>query len=74
MGTPCVVFNETGSETLVSHKKNGYICNYKSLDDLVNGIIWVIDNLSDKSNVHNHTISKFNTEQIIVDYLKFLKS
>ena len=62
MGTPCVVFNETGSETLVSHKKNGYT-NYKSLDDLVNGIIWVIDNLSDKSNVHNHTISKFNTDK-----------
>ena len=46
MGTPCVVFNETGSETLVSHKKNGYICNYKSIDDLVDGILWVIENLS----------------------------
>ena len=24
MGTPCVVFNETGSETLVSHKKKWF--------------------------------------------------
>ena len=54
--------------------KKWFICNYKSLDDLVNGIIWVIDNLTDKSIIYNHTISKFNTNEIIKDYLNFLKS
>lgn len=42
--TPAVVFNTGGIPDLVEHKKNGYIAKYKDSQDLLNGLIWCIEN------------------------------
>ena len=75
MGTPCVIFEKTGSESIVDHKKTGYIAKYKSSADFIEGILWSLDNLNnDKKIINKHIIKKFRTETIINDYLNFLKS
>jgi len=43
-GTPVVGFNTGGIPEMVDHKKNGYIANYKSAEDLANGITFVLNN------------------------------
>ena len=30
MGTPCVIFENTGSESMIDHKQNGYVAKFKS--------------------------------------------
>jgi len=43
-GTPVVGFNSGGIVEMIDHKKNGYLAEYKSSDDLAYGIKWVIEN------------------------------
>ena len=42
--TPAVIFNTGGIPDQVEHKKNGYIAEYKNYKDLLNGLIWCIEN------------------------------
>ena len=41
-GVPVVAFNATGMSEMISHKSNGYLAKYKSVEDLANGIIWTL--------------------------------
>jgi len=41
-GTPCVGFNVGGIPEMIDHKKNGYVAEYKSAEDLANGIRWAL--------------------------------
>lgn len=43
-GNPCVGFNIGGIPDMIDHKKNGYLAEYKSVDDLTRGIEWVLEN------------------------------
>ncbi len=43
-GTPVVAFNVGGIPEMVEHKKNGYLANEKSVEDFMNGILWMIQN------------------------------
>jgi glycosyltransferase involved in cell wall biosynthesis len=43
-GTPVVGFNSGGIGEMIDHKKNGYLAEYKSSDDLAHGIQWVLEN------------------------------
>ena len=43
MGIPCVIFENTGSMSIVEHKKTGYIAKFKSCDDFKNGILWCLN-------------------------------
>ena len=40
-GTPCVGFNIGGIPEMIDHKQNGYVAEYKSPEDLANGINWI---------------------------------
>ena len=74
MGTPCVIFENTGSESMVDHKQNGYIAKFKSSQDLSNGVSWCLDNLTDKKIVHEYSLKKINSDESMVKYINFLKS
>lgn len=39
-GIPCVGFNIGGIPEMIDHLHNGYVAQYKSSDDLANGIYW----------------------------------
>ncbi len=42
-GTPCVGFHTGGIPEMIDHLHNGYVANYKSTEDLANGIHWTLD-------------------------------
>ena len=41
-GVPCVGFNVGGIPEMIDHLHNGYVAEYKSAEDLANGIIWTL--------------------------------
>ena len=43
-GTPCVAFNIGGISDLVDHLENGYLAQPHNPEDLVKGILWLIEN------------------------------
>jgi glycosyltransferase involved in cell wall biosynthesis len=43
-GTPCVAFNIGGMPDLIEHQQNGYLAQPFQVEDLAQGIAWVIEN------------------------------
>lgn len=43
-GTPVVAFTTGGIPDMVVHKQNGYLAEYKSAEDLAEGILWIYNN------------------------------
>jgi glycosyltransferase involved in cell wall biosynthesis len=43
-GTPCVAFNIGGMSDMIEHQQNGYLAEPYKIDDLVRGIVWVLEN------------------------------
>lgn len=41
-GVPCVGFNVGGIPEMIDHLHNGYVAQYKSAEDLANGIRWIL--------------------------------
>ena len=41
-GVPCVGFNVGGIPEMIDHLHNGYVADYKSAEDLANGIYWTL--------------------------------
>jgi len=41
-GVPCVGFKVGGIPEMIDHRKNGYVAEYRSADDLATGIHWVL--------------------------------
>ena len=41
-GTPCVGFNVGGIPEMIDHLHNGYVAQYKSVEDFANGIYWIL--------------------------------
>ena len=41
-GVPCVAFNTGGIPEMIDHLHNGYVAQYKSAEDLANGIQWIL--------------------------------
>ena len=42
-GTPCVAFNIGGMPDLIEHQKNGYLAKPYEIEDLAQGIAWVLE-------------------------------
>ena len=43
-GTPVVAFNATGLTDIVDHQQNGYLAKPFEVEDLAQGIVWVLEN------------------------------
>jgi glycosyltransferase involved in cell wall biosynthesis len=43
-GTPCVAFNIGGMPDMIEHHSNGYLAQPYQVEDLAQGIAWVIEN------------------------------
>lgn len=41
-GTPCIGFDAGGISEMIDHKVNGYVAQYKSTEDLAQGIHWTL--------------------------------
>jgi glycosyltransferase involved in cell wall biosynthesis len=67
-GTPVVAFNTGGIPEMIDHKVNGYLAEFKSVDDLLNGIQYVLD--QDKDKLREASIEKVErsyTQKIICE-------
>lgn len=56
-GVPCVGFNVGGIPEEIDHKQNGYVAQYKSAEDLAEGIRWVLCD-SDYKVLSDNAVSK----------------
>lgn len=76
-GTPCVGFNTGGIPEMIDHKINGYLAEYKSAEDLANGIEWVL-NHPEKDALSNACVMKVQThysESVVArQYIELYKS
>ncbi len=43
-GTPCVAFNIGGMPEIIEHQKNGYLAQPFEIEDLAQGVAWVLEN------------------------------
>ncbi len=43
-GTPVVAFKTGGIPEIIDHKKNGYLAEFKNINDLAQGIKWCLEN------------------------------
>lgn len=78
-GTPVVSFDVGGVKEVITHKKNGYIAEYKNTDDLIRGVEYIfslstkdIKKISDLS--FKKVKNKFSLKNMIDKYLELYKS
>lgn len=64
-GTPVVAFNVGGISDLITHKKNGYLANYKDANDLAIGISYILCN-----NITGSLDHHFDVDRIIQEYIQ----
>ena len=50
-GTPCVAFNIGGMPDMIEHQSNGYLVQPYQVQDLAQGIVWVIEHQSRHQNL-----------------------
>jgi glycosyltransferase involved in cell wall biosynthesis len=73
-GTPVVGFEVGGIPEMVHHQQNGYLVNYRSVNDLANGIQWVL-NQSETAyrqlavNARNHVVTNYDETVIARRYI-----
>lgn len=71
-GTPVVAFATTGLLDIVDHLTNGYLAKLFDVQDLANGIEWVLNHpnyLELSENARNKAITTFQTKKVIDDYI-----
>lgn len=76
-GTPVVAFKTGGIPDLIDHKINGYLADYKSSDDLMNGILWAYENrLEDQinKNSRNKVLNNYTYEIVAKKYVQVYES
>ena len=70
-GTPVVAFNVGGNSDLIKHQKNGYLARPYDIEDLINGINFILQNSSDK-NMRKHARARtedfFNSDKVAQAY------
>lgn len=75
-GTPCVGFNIGGIPEMIDHLLNGYVAKYKDVEDLSQGIEWVLNNNKD-DNLFEFCIKKVHSaysEEIVTrNYISLYK-
>jgi glycosyltransferase involved in cell wall biosynthesis len=72
-GVPCLGFRVGGIPEEIDHKKNGYVADYRSVDDLAHGIDWIL-NEADAQTLSTEAVRKvhhhYATQQVMVRYIE----
>lgn len=72
-GVPCVGFRVGGIPEMISHKENGYVAQYKSSEDLAEGIHWVLQEADIRqlsSNARNKVIENYSMPVVARQFMK----
>ena len=72
-GVPCLGFRVGGIPEEIDHLKNGYVAEYRSVDDLARGIDWIL-NKADREALGAEAVRKvrhnYATQQVMVRYIE----
>lgn len=60
--TPCVAFNIGGMRDMIEHQKNGYLAQPNKIEDLAQGIAWVLENQERHQKLSNFARKKAEQE------------
>lgn len=73
-GTPCVGFNIGGIPEMIDHLLNGYVAKYKDVEDLSQGIEWVLENDDKLSEFCIKKVHSAYSEEIVTrNYISLYK-
>ncbi len=75
-GTPVVAFRTGGIPDMINHLEDGYLADYKSADDLVEGINWVYqhsDSLELQKNARKQVLNKFSESVVAAQHIQYYK-
>lgn len=61
-GTPCVTFKIGGMPDMIEHQKNGYLAQAYKIEDLAQGIAWVLENYDRHQKLSHHAREKAEKE------------
>ena len=73
---PVVIFSDNGLSEIILHKKNGYIADKSSPNNLAEGINWVFNTLDrqpDFFNENRQLVKKFDINNIASQYIETYK-
>ncbi len=62
MGIPVLAFPTGTLPELIQHKKNGYLCKERSVEELVKGIKYLFSKHCDYSNLRNRALESYQTK------------
>jgi len=71
-GTPVIGFNIGGNSDLIDHKKNGYLAKPFDTMDLVNGIVWCLENNNENNlsiNARKKVVENYSINIITEKYV-----
>ena len=73
-GTPVVGFEVGGIPEMVQHQQTGYLVNYRSVEDLANGIQWVLEQSETafqqlSANARNHVVTHYDETVVARRYI-----
>lgn len=72
-GVPCVGFNIGGIPQMIDHLHNGYVAQYKSSEDLANGICWSLnegDYASLSEEARRKAVETYSEQNVAMKYIK----
>ena len=74
-GTPIVAFNTAGLPSIVKNKYNGYLAKPFDINDLLEGIYWVLNcnRKQLKKNCRKHVVDKFESKKIALKHIELYK-
>ena len=61
-GTPCVAFKIGGMPDMIEHQQNGYLAQPYKIEDLAQGIAWVLENQERHQKLSHHARQKAEQE------------
>lgn len=72
-GIPCIGFNVGGIPQMIDHLHNGYVAQYKSSEDLANGICWSLnegDYASLSEEARRKAVDTYSEQIVAMKYIK----
>ena len=71
-GVPCVGFRVGGIHEEIDHRQNGYVADYRSAEDLAQGIRWILTE-ADYESLSQHAVQKvaqtYSQQSVALKYL-----
>lgn len=73
-GTPCLVFENTGSSSIVSHLETGFLAEFKDDESVLSGIGFCLSNKFNRAKISEKAIKRFSITSSAVSYINIYKS